>query len=528
MWAGDATGNSRRTIRHTFRTPMNEVIAALWHEQTPHAWGAVLAFAAVLYRFMAGGRTIVRHSLLLAAFFLLLDVVAAVLSARQQPAVAGGLHQAAVLGLGVVLIRLSGLTLFRVLLPVLRLPTPRIVEDIAVIGGYLLWGMVRLSLAGVELSSLVATSAVITAVIAFAMQDTLGNILGGLALQLDDSLEIGDWVRLDDVCGRVVEIQWRYTALLTRNGERVVVPNAQLMKTRFTVLGDKALGTGGWRRWVGFNIDYEVSPSQVIAAAEHAITDAEITHVAREPAPSCVAMDFAPGSVRYALRYWLTDPRDDDATDSAVRTHLLAALQRHGWRIALPDQAVHLVQESEAHRQAARQHELATRLKALADIDLFASLDERERQTIAERLVHAPFARGDVMTRQGAEAHWLYIIASGQADVVWEAPTGERRVLTRLSPGSTFGEMGLMTGAPRSANVVATSDVECYRLDKSSFEDILHQRHAIADSMSHILAQRLQQNEALKNAFANAPGESEHARHGAAILQRIRDFFGLR
>ena len=507
---------------------MNEVIAALWHEQTPHAWGAVLAFAAVLYRFMAGGRTIVRHSLLLAAFFLLLDVVAAVLSARQQPAVAGGLHQAAVLGLGVLLIRLSGLTLFRVLLPVLRLPTPRIVEDIAVIGGYLLWGMVRLSLAGVELSSLVATSAVITAVIAFAMQDTLGNILGGLALQLDDSLEIGDWVRLDDVCGRVVEIQWRYTALLTRNGERVVVPNAQLMKTRFTVLGDKALGTGGWRRWVGFNIDYEVSPSQVIAAAEHAITDAEITHVAREPAPSCVAMDFAPGSVRYALRYWLTDPRDDDATDSAVRTHLLAALQRHGWRIALPDQAVHLVQESEAHRQAARQHELATRLKALADIDLFASLDERERQTIAERLVHAPFARGDVMTRQGAEAHWLYIIASGQADVVWEAPTGERRVLTRLSPGSTFGEMGLMTGAPRSANVVATSDVECYRLDKSSFEDILHQRHAIADSMSHILAQRLQQNEALKNALANAPGESERARHGAAILQRIRDFFGLR
>ena len=167
---------------------MNEVIAALWQEETPYAWGAALALAAVLYRFMAGGRVTVRHSLLLAAFFLLLDVAAAVFAARQQPAVAGGLHQAAVLGVGVVLIRLSGLTLFRVLLPALRLPTPRIVEDIVVIGGYLLWGMVRLSFAGVELSSLVATSAVITAVIAFAMQDTLGNILGGLALQLDDSL----------------------------------------------------------------------------------------------------------------------------------------------------------------------------------------------------------------------------------------------------------------------------------------------------------------------------------------------------
>lgn len=132
------------------------------------------------------------------------------------------------------------------------------------------------------------------------------------------------------------------------------------------------------------------------------------------------------------------------------------------------------------------------------------------------------------MTRQGADAHWLYIIASGQADVVWEAPTGEKRVLTRLPPGSTFGEMGLMTGAPRSATVVAASDVACYRLDKASFEDIIHQRHAIADSMSHILAQRQHQNEALKNAFARAPGDSERARRGAAILQRMRDFFGLR
>ena len=77
-----------------------------------------------------------------------------------------------------------------------------------------------------------ATSAVITAVVAFAMQDTLGNILGGLALQLDNSLEIGDWVRLDDISGRVVEIQWRFTAVLTRNGEKVVIPNGQLMKSK--------------------------------------------------------------------------------------------------------------------------------------------------------------------------------------------------------------------------------------------------------------------------------------------------------
>ena len=146
---------------------------------------------------------------------------------------------------------------------------------------------------------------------------------------------------------------------------------------------------------------------------------------------------------------------------------------------------------------------------------------------MAERLVHAPFALGDVMTRQGAQAHWLYIIASGEAEVFWEAPGGERRLLTRLPAGSVFGEMGLMTGAPRSATVVAASDVACYRLDKAGFEDIIHQRHEIAESMARILAQRLQQNATLRAEFAQAQADGEHAHHPAAVLQRVREFFGL-
>lgn len=461
----------------------------------------------------------VRRSAAVLLLALLLEVLAEHLALR-------GLHHAAVLVLGLVLIHLGGIAFFRGLLPALHVSTPRILEDVAVFGGYVLWGLVRLSEAGVELSGLVATSAVITAVLAFAMQDTLGNILGGLALQLDDSFEIGDWLKLDEVSGRVVQIQWRFTALLTRNGERVVVPNGQLMKAKFSVIGAAVPDAGVWRRWVGFHIDPQVPPTAVIAAAEHALSDAEIPNVARTPAPSCVVMDFAPGALRYALRYWLLDPRDDDATDSAVRTHLLAMLQRQGWRIALPGQAVHLVQDDAAQRDAAWQRELSRREQALAAIDLFSSLDETERRHIATRLVHAPFVRGDVMTRQGAVAHWLYIIASGEGDVVLEAPDGERRILKHLLPGNLFGEMGLMTGAPRSATVIATTDVECYRLDKAGFEDVLHGRHEIAESMAHILAQRQHENEALRGALHKAPAEATS--HGAAILARMREFFGLR
>lgn len=503
------------------------LLSHLWRDETPYIFAATLLLSVLLYRSLSGSRATLKHTLLFLAFWLLVDLAAAVFAVRGETAIAAGAHQLALLGFGLVLIRLSGLLLFRVLLPLLHVRPPRILEDIVVIIGYILWAMVRMSYAGVDLSGLVATSAVITAVIAFAMQDTLGNILGGLALQLDNSLEIGDWVRFDDVSGRVVEIQWRYTAILTRNGEKVVVPNSQLMKSKFTVIADIDLGVEGWRRWIWFNIDYAVPPAQVIATVERAIAEAEIANVAKTPPPSCVAMEFAAGSLRYALRYWLIDPQDDDPTDSSVRVHVFAALARAGWRIALPDQVLHLVKESDTHRERVHERELERRLRALSAIELFAPLSDAERRTLAERLVPAPFAAGDVMTHQGAVAHWLYIVASGEAAVMWQAPDGQQRQIGVIPAGAFFGEMGLMTGAPRSTTVVARADVECYRLDKSGFEDIIRARPEIAEAMSHTLAERVRQIEAMQAQLRREGSENAHASGHAAILGRIREFFGL-
>src|SRR5207237_1194921 len=81
---------------------------------------------------------------------------------------------------------------------------------------------------GVNLSGIVATSAVVTAVIGFSLQDTLGNVMGGMALQMERSIGVGDWVRLGDVEGVVREIRWRQTSIETRNWDTVVIPNSVL------------------------------------------------------------------------------------------------------------------------------------------------------------------------------------------------------------------------------------------------------------------------------------------------------------
>jgi small-conductance mechanosensitive channel/CRP-like cAMP-binding protein len=497
--------------------------------ETPYALIVLALLLPVILRALRSLRRSLINTCVFFAACLAGDLLAgALIASHSATAAAGLLRQLAVFGMGLAIIRFSGLALFNVALPRLRIHVSGILADILVIIGYIGWAFFRLNQAGVELTHLFATSAILTAVLAISMQDTLGNLLGGLALQMDNSLEIGDWIKIDDLSGQVTDIQWRYTAILTRNGEKAVVPNSQLMKGRYYVLCDKHSANPAWRRSIEFNVDLSVPPGRLISLIESDIAAAIIPNVAPTPAANCVLINFGPGYAHYVLRYWLENPRLDDPTDSDVRTHILATLQRNGIRLATDDHTIHLVQEGAAHQEAVHGRELKRRLQAIESIELFARLAPEEKQHLAEHLTKAPFARGDIITRQGAVAHWLYIVVSGEAEAWWQPPEGPRRLLEKRGPGSVFGEIGLMTGAPRRATVVATSDIEAYRLDKEGFQEIIRRRPELADSLSSILEQRLQRFNEMEQSYHQGRNEPAQRTPGsAAIGQKIREFFGL-
>lgn len=492
-----------------------------WHPDYLNALLACAVFLALLTRRGVDNAGIVRSSLILMVLMGIIGLGSGLTSFFGMPRTAEVMDAIVILMTGMLVIRLAGLTLFRVVLVRTGLHPPRILEDIVIVLGYIAWGMVRLRYAGLDLSGLVTTSAVITAIIAFSMQDTLGNILGGLALQLDNSIAIGDWVKVDDVSGRVIEVHWRHTAVRSRSGEVVVLPNSLLMKGKFTIVGSS--DATQWRRSVNFQISNTVPPQRVIDAVEQALGMAEIELVSKAPAPNCIATSFRDGLVEYCLRYWLTDPLHDELTDSQVRVHIYAALQRGGFKLAPPQMAVDLTMETAEREQAERLHELELRTRTLKKIELFSGFSDEELAQMASTLTFATFARGDVITRQGAIAHWLYILITGEADVWFETPTHQRRHLTTLKAGQVFGEMGLMTGEARRATVTAHSDAECYRLDKKGFEHIVQSRPELAEVFAHILTERNQQLVAVQN---DKPREN-HEEQKARILASIKRFFHL-
>ncbi len=335
--------------------------------------------------------------------------------------------------------------LFSVVLPRMRLHTPLIVQDVVVALSMVAAAVAVLSRAGVNLSGLIATSAVFTAILGFSLQDVIGNVAGGLALQVDNSVELGDWITVGDVTGRVVEIRWRHTAVETRDWETVLIPNTVMTKSNVVVLGRRQGQPLQLRRWVRFSVDWRFQPGDVIDVVQGAVRAANISRMAKEPAPNVVLTDMTETYGQYAVRYWLTDLAVDDPTDSEVRACVYFALQRAQMPLAMPAQAIFLTEETHDRKVSKTEKQLARCRRLLDTLPLFSGLSDAERAELASNMRYAPYARGEVMTRQGAEAHWLYLVEEGTASVCVSDGTKEREVAQLQGP-CFFGEMSLLTG----------------------------------------------------------------------------------
>lgn len=499
-------------------------------------WGTLLLTIVVVVaaflvnRFAPKKRRHVRRAVVLLLLFLLATAGAYVLG-RAGMSAAQSLRTVAELCGIFTTVTVAGVIVFYLVLPALRVDLATIVIDLSMGAAYLVSAFVVMRRAGVDLSGIVTTSAVVTGILALSLQTTLGNVIGGVALQLDSSVRVGDWIQLENgKQGRVREIRWRHTVIETRDWDTIVVPNASLLAANILILGKREGAPLQHRMWVYFNVDFRHSPSDVIEAVEAALHSAPIDGVAAEPKPNCVCMDFARDNRDsfgyYAVRYWLKDMARDDPTSSKVRERLYAALKRAGIPLAVPAAQIWVEQDSEARRERKHKRELARRLKALEAVEFLKVLREDELAAVAEGLLYAPFAAGETVTRQGAIAHWLYIVADGAVEVRVASKGGEQTVAEIKAPGF-FGEQGLMTGEPRNATIVAKTDVECYRLDKETFEKIVAERPEAATEVADVLAKRRVELEAVRDHLDAAARQSRLAAEKSKLLATIQRFFGL-
>lgn len=451
-------------------SPFLYVISAIFHQATPVR--PLLEFTALFFLLTAVGRTI----------FLLFEVV--------------------------VLERIG-------------YPLPKIALDVFQFGILLIVLLTVLHEAGVRPDTLFAGSAVVAAVLGFVLRDTIGNFVAGLTLQMQRPFDVGDWIEFDDKAhhfGKVMEINWRETRVITLDLAEVILPNGVLANAcirNFTK-------PDGWsRRSVHVVAPLDVPPNRVHEVILEALRDSY--GVLKDPPPSVVTNAFTDRGIEYWVRFFTTEFGARDRVDGAARDRIWYALARHGIDIPVATHAVRLAQVPPL--EAASPSAATDRVIGLLQrIDVFSMLPEPALRQLAGLAREVVFGRGEVILRQGDAGDSLYLIEKGEVVVTASPPDGQPPVeINRLGPVAFFGEMSLLTGATRSATVTASSECRLLVVDKPAFEGILRESPSLAEDVGRILSQR---REALTTRLAGSQAQvSESTRD---IFKQIREFFSLK
>jgi small-conductance mechanosensitive channel/CRP-like cAMP-binding protein len=397
---------------------------------------------------------------------------------------------------------------------------PLVIRDIGrwTVAALALVLIVRGFFPGVNLNVLAVSSLVVGYIVGNATQDTLGNLISGLALNTERPFQIGDWVTVGGLTGTVVDTTWRATRLRTKADDYIVIPNSSIAKEAI-VNFSRPTRNHGCNLPIG--VSYESPPNKVRQVILGVL--AECPDVSAEPAPSVYLTGYGDFSINFTIKFFITDYARQDAIQSGVMDRLWYAFRREGISIPFPVQDCrerNALEDERLERSAVRD----SIRKLLAGVDLFQSLSPAEMEQLADGAGLQMFAGGEKLCRQGEAGGSFYIIRSGRVEVQVAGADGTPVPVAHLGAGAFFGEMSLLTGEPRSGTVVAETDVEVLCVSKGDFAGVLKANADLAGKLAVILEKRLAERG--QRMASLAPAGSAPETH-SALVARIRRFFGI-
>lgn len=168
-----------------------------------------------------------------------------------------------------------------------------------------------------------AGSSLILAVLGFAVRNVVADTLSGVALGVEGPYRIGDWIDIDEVArGRVIEIGWRTTRLLTLDSTYMIVPNSQIARRRIT---NFSAPRPQYRAQLLVKVNREVPTRAAKRLLLSAIGGAGL--IQAEPAPDVKVLDIGGDAITYAVRFWLTRFENDAESRDEVLSLIDAALR---------------------------------------------------------------------------------------------------------------------------------------------------------------------------------------------------------
>jgi small-conductance mechanosensitive channel/CRP-like cAMP-binding protein len=427
-----------------------------------------------------------------------------------RPVLSEGLHFLGLVALITFVVRVVEAFIFDVVLS-RRRDAPQLLRQIVAIILYLVLFTGALKLVfDYDVKAALTGGAVLAAVIGLALQDTLGNLISGIALHMEGAFDVGDVVHSGDHVGVVESVSWRATRMRGFNNQMIVLPNSVIARERLEVFPRGQLNA----RVLQLGIDYNVPPATVIGIVSQAA--AHVEGVARELPCFARVASFADSSVIYEIKYHTRDFAHRDRIDADIRKAVWYALYRNKIAFATPVRAFHAYTPPVVGHGVSAEDVLAR----LREVDIVSPLSEEARQTIAAATRVHFYSKGETILRHGAAGDSMFVVHSGTASVRLpdDSDQGWHEV-AQLGPGTVFGEMALLTGETRTADVVALSDVTALEIRKDSLQPILSDHPDLVEAITAKVIHRKGHLDAIRS--------GEHEEEQTSVVARVRAWFGL-
>ena len=418
-------------------------------------------------------------------------------------------------------------------------PVPRLIRNmlhaVLVVGALLIVSRVVLKS---DVSTALASTALLTAVVGFALQGVLGNLLAGMSMHIVRSTVPGDWVAIGDIEGEVLETNWREARLRTVGGHMLVVPNSKVAES---VIHNMTHPTPLRRIAVTVGASYSNTPDEVKAALEAAALS--VPEVLREPKPFAVMTGYLDFAINYELRFWTNRYFDRARLISDVMTRVWYQFKRRGIEIPFPmsDKILNDLMEVVSHQRTLPppERELERNTAELIKSDFCRSLlldsegkllvEEAALRPVAQAMRRVLFGQGETLFAQGEEGETAYVLLRGavEGSVEFDADVAPHTFV--VQPGALLGEMSLVTGMPRTATLRAKEEVELLEIPKAAFVQLLAVRPDLPDKLAELVAQRAAQNAATYQKLKSMPRAGlQESLQRESILRRFARLLSFR
>ncbi len=370
-----------------------------------------------------------------------------------------------------------------------------------------------------ELGSLLTAIGVSSIVLGLALQNTLDNVMAGIAVLFEHPFEVGDWIRIGDLTGEVREMNWRSVRVRTRDLDLVIVPNSSIGKETIVNLS-RPSRAHGVRVALGFGYD---DPPNKVKRVMQAVA-LRTRGVLASPTPVVHTTKYNDFTIDYEVWFFIEDfEREPEILDEFM-TMVWYAVKRNGLTIPYPIQrSFETSIDPEPPPDEAGAHKAA-----LSSVPVFVPLSPEELEALSHEAHREDYGTGERVVTQGERGDSFFLIEAGTAIVSVRSAEGEEREVARLGRGEFFGEMSALTGEPRTATVTAADDLQVLVLHKAAFRRMLGARESLAQEMAEIVEARRQGLRAIQDMKSATPEQRQAIQRGAGeLVGRIKRFLGL-